>query len=165
MNISIIVHRKYIHQLKANIIRFWLMYIFSMYDDRKGISGDDEHHQIHQIIQFFNAMNVTVVVHQIYIDRSKANIIGFWSIYIFFIYDDGNIHYVDKLYLTFLMHTQKNNISYFEIFIWVDIEKKSPNEIYIAHSGYINVFFSYKFYILIKAYITTKIYIRTSNPP
>ena len=50
MNISIVVHRKYIDRLKANIISFQSMLFFLMYDDRNGIFDDDEHHQIHHII-------------------------------------------------------------------------------------------------------------------
>ena len=48
--------------------------------------------------QFVDAMNVTIAVHRKYIHRSKANDISFRSMYIFSMYDHGNIHRVDKLY-------------------------------------------------------------------
>ena len=47
MNVTVIVHPKYIHRSKANDISFQLMYIHSMYDNQKGIFNNDEHHQIH----------------------------------------------------------------------------------------------------------------------
>ena len=118
MYVTVVVHRKYIHQSKANDICFQSMYIFLMYDNRKGIFDDDEHHQIHQMIQFDDAMNISIVVHRKYIDQSKANIISFRSMYIFSMYDNRKgifdddehhqihhiIQFVDAMNVTVVIH-------------------------------------------------------------
>ena len=90
MYVTVVVHRKYIHPLKANDICFRSMYIFLMYDNQKGIFDDDEHHRIHQMIQFDDAMNISIVAQQKYIHRSKENINSFRLMYIFSLYDDRN---------------------------------------------------------------------------
>ena len=48
-------------------------------------------------------MNVTIIINQMYIHQSKANVISFRLMYIDLMYDDSNNHCVDKLYLIFFI--------------------------------------------------------------
>ena len=147
--LSLYIENIYINR-KLMILAFD-QYIFSIYDNRKGIFDDDEYHQIHQMIKFDNAMNVTVVVHRKYIHQLKANIISFRSMYICLIYDDGNIHRVDKLYLTFLMHTQKINEEY--IFVMMTAFHVCKNPVLFFIFIWKNIFEALKYILGLKYFL------------
>ena len=98
MNITIITYQKYIYWLKANNISFWSMYIYLIYNDGNIYCVKKLYNLINLMIFIIIKNTLLFVVHWKYIHWYKANNIRFWSMYIFLIYDNRNIHRVVKLY-------------------------------------------------------------------